>query len=165
MATNKNPLKLRDLGSRISSDKVHIIITDSYGKELYSGINPFKRSISPLSIQYIYEYMDRSVVDVDAGVLKLENGTHCCCIKIVTEPRGLFYTIEKTVKAERSGSRFIVSIYKNDKPLKTGLVYVNNGGEFNINKIDGLSIYENAEVKKIETSYNDKGYKEISFYI
>lgn len=165
MATSTKPLKLRDIGNKISSDKVYVIISDSDDRELYSGINPFKSSISPMSIQYIHEYMDRSVIDIDVGVLKLEDGTSYCCLKIVTESRGLFYTVEKAVKAERSGSRFIVSIYKNDRPLKTGLLYVNNGGEFNIDKIDGLSIYENAEVKKIENSYNDKGYKEISFYI
>lgn len=160
-----NKLKLKDIGRKITSDKIVVVILDNDGKELYAGLNPFKSTVSPLSLQYIHDYMDREVTDIDAGIITLENGNSYTCIKITTEANSLFSTVEKAANAEPSGSRFIISIYKNDKPLKTGLMYVNNGGEFNMSKIDGLLIYQHSEVKKIEKSYNDQGYKEIKFYI
>lgn len=166
---NSKAIKLKDIGRLINSDKIYVIIIDNDGNELYNGPNPFKSSTSPLAIQFIYDHIEKTVIDMDAGLFQVgnDNGddTACICIRITVESRGLFNIMEKTLKAEKYGSRSIVSIYKNNRPIKTGLVYINDNGEFNANKIDALSIYQNADVKKIENSYNEKGYKEIIFHI
>lgn len=159
---NANELKLKDLGSIIRSDKIHVIITDCDNNEIYSGINPFKSSINPLGIQHIYAYMNRIVTNINIESLNSEDKY---CFKITIEPKSLFYTIEKTLKFEPIGRKCFVSIYKDERPIKTKLKYTNNPGEFNIDKVPGISIYKNYDVKKIHTSYTDRGMKEISFYI